>query len=239
MSDALAPSRRPSGGLDIGFELGDLVLELVLLLDEHQRQVVLVGLDGDVQVCVDLRQLLRLRRELLELFAPADDRRRRLLELRVLLDHRVDRVLVGDLGLFLSMSEIQRLRKPRQRFDSRPKKPCAIPVPSFARPTLQASKFPYSGCPPKTSARAYQRLPPTGRLAADDLWSEWPAMAAPRPTYTPEEAAEILKRALKQQSMKDQGLSHDELVEMAAEVGIDRGALETAPRTCSSAGRAS
>ena len=48
------------------------------------------------------------------------------------------------------------------------------------------------------------------------------------PTYTPEEAAEILKRALKQQSMKDQGLSHDELVEMAAEVGIDRGALETA-----------
>jgi len=48
------------------------------------------------------------------------------------------------------------------------------------------------------------------------------------PTYTPEEAAEILKRALKQQSMKDQGLSHDELVEMAAEVGIDRAALETA-----------
>jgi hypothetical protein len=50
----------------------------------------------------------------------------------------------------------------------------------------------------------------------------------PRQTYTPEEAAEILKRALKQQSMKDQGLTHDELVEMAAEVGIDRGALEAA-----------
>jgi hypothetical protein len=50
----------------------------------------------------------------------------------------------------------------------------------------------------------------------------------PRPTYSPEEAAEILKRALKQQSMKDQGLTHDDLVEMAAEVGIDRGALEAA-----------
>jgi hypothetical protein len=50
----------------------------------------------------------------------------------------------------------------------------------------------------------------------------------PSPTYTPEEAAEILKRALKQQSMKDQGLTHQELVEMAAEVGIDRGALEAA-----------
>jgi 2TM domain len=50
----------------------------------------------------------------------------------------------------------------------------------------------------------------------------------PPPTYTPEEAAEILKRALKQQSMKDQGLTHQDLVEMAAEVGIDRGALETA-----------
>jgi hypothetical protein len=50
----------------------------------------------------------------------------------------------------------------------------------------------------------------------------------PRPTYTPEEAAEILKRALKQQSMKDQGLTHEELVEMAAEVGIDRSALEAA-----------
>ena len=48
------------------------------------------------------------------------------------------------------------------------------------------------------------------------------------PTYTPEEAAEILKRALKQQSMKEQGLSHQDLVEMAAEVGIDQGALETA-----------
>ncbi len=49
-----------------------------------------------------------------------------------------------------------------------------------------------------------------------------------RPTYTAEEAAEILKRALKQQSLKEQGLTHDELVEMAAEVGIDRGALEAA-----------
>jgi len=69
--------------------------------------------------------------------------------------------------------------------------------------------------------------PPTWRVR--DSWSEWSLMPdPPRPTYTPEEAAEILKRALKQQSMKDQGLTHDELVEMAAEVGIDRGALEAA-----------
>ena len=53
-------------------------------------------------------------------------------------------------------------------------------------------------------------------------------MSASRPTYTQEEVTEILKRALRQQSMRDQGLSHDQLLEMADEVGIDRAALETA-----------
>jgi hypothetical protein len=47
-------------------------------------------------------------------------------------------------------------------------------------------------------------------------------------TYTQEEVTEILKRAMKQQSMQKQGLSHEELVEMANEVGIDRAAVESA-----------
>jgi hypothetical protein len=48
------------------------------------------------------------------------------------------------------------------------------------------------------------------------------------PTYTQEEVTEILKRALKQQSLNNQALTHDDLVEMAREVGIDRQALESA-----------
>jgi len=47
-------------------------------------------------------------------------------------------------------------------------------------------------------------------------------------TYTQEEVNEILKRAMKQQSLEKQGLSHEELVEMADEVGIDRAAVESA-----------
>jgi hypothetical protein len=50
---------------------------------------------------------------------------------------------------------------------------------------------------------------------------------APR-SYSQEEVNEILKRALRQQSLQKQTLSHDELVEMAAEVGIDRSSLEAA-----------
>jgi len=47
-------------------------------------------------------------------------------------------------------------------------------------------------------------------------------------TYTQEEVTEILKRAMKQQSLQKQELSHEELVEMAGEVGIDRAAVESA-----------
>src|SRR5688572_4593775 len=55
-------------------------------------------------------------------------------------------------------------------------------------------------------------------------------MAGPpsKRTYTQEEVTEILKRAMKQQSLDKQGLSHEELVEMAGEVGIDRAAVESA-----------
>jgi hypothetical protein len=55
-------------------------------------------------------------------------------------------------------------------------------------------------------------------------------MSEPPPgrTYSQEEVTEILKRALKQQSQRGNQLSHDELVEMADEVGIDRGSLEAA-----------
>jgi hypothetical protein len=47
-------------------------------------------------------------------------------------------------------------------------------------------------------------------------------------TYTQEEVTEILKRAMKQQSLQKDGLSHEELVEMAKEVGIDQAAVESA-----------
>jgi hypothetical protein len=50
----------------------------------------------------------------------------------------------------------------------------------------------------------------------------------PRRTYSQEEVTEILKRALRQQSLRGDQLSHDELVEMADEVGIDRDALDAA-----------
>src|SRR6266849_6495489 len=55
-------------------------------------------------------------------------------------------------------------------------------------------------------------------------------MADPAPgrTYTQEEVNEILKRALRQQSLRGSQLSHAELVEMAGEVGIDRESLEAA-----------
>jgi hypothetical protein len=50
----------------------------------------------------------------------------------------------------------------------------------------------------------------------------------PPRTYTQEEATEILKRALKQQSLQKETMSHDQLVEMAREVGIERDAVEAA-----------
>jgi hypothetical protein len=50
----------------------------------------------------------------------------------------------------------------------------------------------------------------------------------PPRTYTQEEVTEILKRALKQQSVRTETMSHDDLVEMANEVGIDRHAVEEA-----------
>ena len=50
----------------------------------------------------------------------------------------------------------------------------------------------------------------------------------PRQTYSQQEVTEILKRALKQQSLRSEALSHDQLVEMAKEVGIDQDAVEAA-----------
>lgn len=47
-------------------------------------------------------------------------------------------------------------------------------------------------------------------------------------TYTQEEVNEILKRAMKQQTLQKQELTHEELVEVANEVGIDRAAVESA-----------
>ena len=53
-------------------------------------------------------------------------------------------------------------------------------------------------------------------------------MSDSRPTYTQDEVTEILKRALKAQSLRNKVLTHDELVEMAGEVGIDKDALDSA-----------
>lgn len=51
-----------------------------------------------------------------------------------------------------------------------------------------------------------------------------PIDAAPR-TYTEQEVAEILKRAMAQ-GLKAEALSHDDLVEMARELDIDPRALD-------------
>lgn len=53
-------------------------------------------------------------------------------------------------------------------------------------------------------------------------------MAEVKKTYTQDEVNEILKRALSQQSLREQTLSHEDLVQVAAEVGIDRHALDAA-----------
>jgi hypothetical protein len=55
----------------------------------------------------------------------------------------------------------------------------------------------------------------------------WP-MPPQKGTYTQEEVTEILKRALHQERLGDRQLSHQELVEMAAEIGIGRDALDAA-----------
>jgi hypothetical protein len=46
--------------------------------------------------------------------------------------------------------------------------------------------------------------------------------------YTQEEVNEILRRALAQEATRESVLSHDELVEIASEAGIDRSALDRA-----------
>jgi hypothetical protein len=53
-------------------------------------------------------------------------------------------------------------------------------------------------------------------------------MAEPKKTYTQDEVNEILKRALSQQSLREQTLSQEDLAQVAAEVGIDKSALEAA-----------
>jgi hypothetical protein len=53
-------------------------------------------------------------------------------------------------------------------------------------------------------------------------------MDGSEPTYTQEEVNEILRRALAQEASRESVLSHDELVEIASEAGIDRSALDRA-----------
>ncbi len=53
-------------------------------------------------------------------------------------------------------------------------------------------------------------------------------MTDPQASYTQDEVNEIIKRALGEQAISERGLSHAELVEIAAESGIEREALERA-----------
>jgi len=48
------------------------------------------------------------------------------------------------------------------------------------------------------------------------------------PTYTQEEVNEILRRALAQEASRESVLSHEDLVEIAMEAGIDRSSLDQA-----------
>ncbi len=54
------------------------------------------------------------------------------------------------------------------------------------------------------------------------------SMDASKRTYTQQEVTEILKRALRQERLGQEELSHEDLVAMAAEIGIDRNSLDTA-----------
>ncbi len=49
-----------------------------------------------------------------------------------------------------------------------------------------------------------------------------------KPGYTQEEVNEILRRALAQETGRESTLSHDDLVDIASEAGIDRSALDRA-----------
>jgi hypothetical protein len=53
-------------------------------------------------------------------------------------------------------------------------------------------------------------------------------MAGSPNSYTQEEVNEILRRALSQESSRETVLSHDDLVEIATEAGIDRSSLDQA-----------
>jgi hypothetical protein len=53
-------------------------------------------------------------------------------------------------------------------------------------------------------------------------------MDGAKPSYSQDEVNEILRRALSQEAARESALSHDELVEIATEAGIDRSALDRA-----------
>lgn len=54
------------------------------------------------------------------------------------------------------------------------------------------------------------------------------AMDGPKPSYTQEEVNEILRRALSQEANRESALSHEDLVEIAKEAGIERSSLDQA-----------
>src|SRR5262249_48185273 len=78
------------------------IRERLLFLQKNQSEILLIGFDGRIQVCRDLSQFAGFLLELfIQIFAPPNDGSSRLLELRVLLDHRVDGIFIGDLRMVL------------------------------------------------------------------------------------------------------------------------------------------
>jgi hypothetical protein len=106
---ALHAQQRALGGVGIGsclfhfsLQLAHLGSQLVLLLDQNDCEIVLVGGDCRIEFRFGLGQLGACAFEtLVEIFAPANDSRGSGLEFRVLRHHRINRVLVGNLRVLL------------------------------------------------------------------------------------------------------------------------------------------
>ena len=90
------------------------------------------------------------------------------------------------------------------------------------RPFLRLSVQDVAGRSPASPTETSSRL--------DELLEPHEAflMSDPQANYTQEEINEIIKRALSEQVQGERTLSHAELVEIAAEAGIERDALERA-----------
>ena len=99
---ALGVGRIFLGSIQVGPHIGQVLGQLILFLDKHDREIVLVRVDRGIQLRLGLREVPgRLPHSGIEILTSADDRGGRRLQLGVLLDHRVNRVFVRDLRVAL------------------------------------------------------------------------------------------------------------------------------------------